>query len=176
MPWPVTVLLVLLVLFVVLPYFWGMALKDETVGVLHVVLPVPPERVWDELQQGERHPVSGAMARSIRTLEGGPGAWEEDLGNTRVTVRTVVAEAPRRCVREMQDAVVPMTARWTLELEPHEEGTFVRAENRTVVRSGSWRSPIFRLILRASGGSQKVLREYFRSIAGALGVTARAQS
>lgn len=172
----VYVLSVLLVGFLLVPYLIGLLLPDEYEGRIDVLLPVTRESLWEELQNFEAHPFSGLMVRRVlegeRTGEGAP-AWVEDLGNTRIRVRTAEIRPPRRWRVEMGDQVVPMDSTWTIELEEHEEGTLVRAANRTVVRSGSWRSPVFRLILRSSGATEKVLREYFRSIAGALHVTAR---
>ena len=165
--------LAVLALAALVPYVVGMLLRDDYEGRLDLILPVPPERVWEELEAFHRHPVTGSMARAVQPVEDDPPAWIEDLGNTRVRVATVRREPPRRLEREMTDEVVPMVAHWTFELEPDDEGgTRILARNRTVVRSGSWRSPIFRLILRSTGACEKVLREYFRSIAGALHTTA----
>jgi len=162
-----------------IPYVVGLVLRDEYDGLVHVVLPLPLERVWAEMHDYARHPVSGWMARSILPAEEGPDgapaglAWTEDLGNTRIHVRTVDEEPLRRWELVMKDAVVPMTSHWVFEFEAHPEGTLVRALNRTVVRSGSWRSPVFRLVLARSGATEKVLREYFRMIAASLGVASR---
>lgn len=168
----------LLVGFLLVPYVVGLVLRDDYESRVDLVLPAPRETVWAELQNFEAHPFSGLMARRVEAEavaadgEGAP-AWVEDLGNTRIRVYTEELVPLERWRVQMVDQVVPMDSTWTIELEDHEDGTRVHASNRTVVRSGSWRSPLFRLILRSSGATEKVLREYFRSIAGALHVTAR---
>jgi len=170
------ILLAIFALFVVVPLVVGMLLSDLCEGTVVVELDPPPERVWPVLCDHERHPVTGARMRSIHPLpsENGLERWIEELGSTRIVVSTEVSEPPQKLVRRMEDQVAPMTARWTLELAPTEEGgTELRAHNRTVIRSGSWRSPVFRIMMRSSGGAEKVLREYIRGIAGELGVTAR---
>lgn len=160
---------------VVVPFVIGMLLRDDYEGTLTVRFERSPEDVWEAIADYESNPVSGIMRRSSTPLpdQDGLPSWVEDLGSTRVTVTTVESHAPRRLVRRMDDQVVPMTAHWTIEIEPAGDGSLVRAVNRTAIRSGSWQSPIFRLILRTSGGAEKVLREFFRSVAGDLGVTAQ---
>lgn len=169
----------LVAVFVVVPYLVGMMLRDEYRSELFVLLPAELDRVWSELLHHEAHPFSGVMASrmlpahdELQERSAGP-AWIEDLGNARLEVFTVAIEPPHRWELELDDVRVPMASRWTFELSTHEEGTLVRATNRTLVRSGSWLSPVYRLVMRSTGATEKILREYFRSIADAMHVTSR---
>jgi hypothetical protein len=169
------ILLLLLAVLVLLPLVIGMLLRDDYVGLIRVEFDVPPQRVWDELQDHERHPLSGNMAKAVLGLESDNGlpSWVEDLGSTQLEVRTEVSDAPSKLILNTRDRVVPMSARWEIELSPIADGCAVRVSNTTVIRSGTWHSPIFRLMMRTTGAAEKILREYLREVAGELGVTAR---
>ena len=170
------ILLGLVLLFVVVPVVVGLFLGDDFHGQVRVVFDRPQEQVWAALQDFARHPLSGSMCREASALEDHEQqpAWLEDLGKTQLVVCTEQLEAPDLLVRTAADQVVPMTARWEFRLsEDGEGGTELLLSNHTVIRSGTWHSPIFRVIMRSSGGAEKVLREYLRGVAGDLGVTAR---
>ncbi|MDA1265019.1 MAG: hypothetical protein O2816_08070 [Planctomycetota bacterium] len=168
------ILIGLFALVVVLPYILGMLAGDDYHGRIRVALPAPPEDIWRVLRDCQRHPVSGAMAQSVTLLEES-GAWVEDLGRTQLRVTTEIAEEPTHMILQIRDQVVPMTARWEIHLQPGEEvgETECRIHNRTTIRSGTWHSPVFRLIMKVTNAADKVLREYLRGVAGDLGVTAR---
>ncbi len=196
------ILIVIVILAVLLPFVIGMFLRDVYEGRLRVIFDRPPDEVWNELLNYQEHPLSGSMGRGVFAAEevDGRPAWREDLGNTRLRVTTLelsdglrddapggaeeegegvhASTCPRRWVLLAEDEVVPMTARWTLEVAPAEPaesegGTELRAHNVTTIRSGKWQSPVFRVVMRATNAAEKVLREYLRGIAGSLGVTAR---
>lgn len=167
-----------LVSLVLLPLGLGFLLPRDYRGRVRVLLDRPVQEVWRVLLDHDRHPVSGAMSRSCTLLDGGADGghgtrWVEELGSTRLEVRREVQEEGRRLALDVHDQVAPMSARWEFELTSTEEGTEVVATNHTVIRAGNWRGPIFRLVMRFTGGAEKVLREYLRGISGDLGVTAR---
>jgi hypothetical protein len=141
-------------------------------GRLDVAL--PPQDVWRLVSDFEKHPLAAKMARSVERLpdEDGRAVWKEDLGSSVVTVRTVEAREPERLVRRMQDSVVPMSADWTLSIEPRGAGSRLWIENRTEIRRGTWHVPIFRLIMTVSRGAERGVEAYLKQIGGELGQAA----
>ena len=146
----------------------GLLLPETIHRIGTAKVPVEPEVLWTRLMDGEHFPVSSAMARSVTALpdEDGRPAWTEHIGHSKVTVRTVEADAPRKLVRELSDSVVPMTARWTFSILPDGEGSIVSIENHTVVAHGTWHVPFFRVMTRVFGAVRKGMEQYVRSLAG----------
>ncbi|MHC5024633.1 MAG: SRPBCC family protein [Planctomycetota bacterium] len=140
-------------------------------GQATMTVPSPPQLVWAELENFEKHPISGRMTRAVQRLPDHEGlaCWTEDLGSSIVTVRTLESEPGTRLVRQMSDSVVPMRARSEIRLEPVESGCRVTGEQTIHVRHGTWHVPLFRIILTVSGGAKRAVRDYVRRIAGALG-------
>lgn len=155
--------LVALVSFVLLV---GLLLPDTYRARGSVLLAAPPDAVWAELLDAERHPHAGRMARSVERLpdEGGRAVWIEDIGESRVRVVTVEAVENERLVRELADGVVPMTARWTVELSAAQGGTRLVLENRTVIRRGTWHVPLFRVLMTLTRGAEKGVAEWVDGI------------
>jgi hypothetical protein len=132
---------------------------------------LPPEAVWRLVSDFEKHPMAAKMARRVERLpdEAGLAVWKEDLGSSTVTVRTVESRPPARLVRRMEDSVVPMTADWTIAIEPRGEGSRLWIENRTEIRRGTWHVPIFRLIMTVSRGAERGVEAYLQQLGGELG-------
>jgi hypothetical protein len=156
-----------LVALAAVPALAGLGLPREHRSAVEAQFHHSPSAVWDVIADYQRHPVSGPMARKVEPVEeGGLPSWREDLGRTVVTVRTVEADPPRRLVRTMQDAVVPMTARWAYELAPSGPGTRVRLSQEIAIDSGNWRTPFFRIMIRLfpAGGPKAHLAAVARTL------------
>ena len=151
---------------VVLLYCVGFALPSRYRGEASFDLPHGPAEVWDAIADFRANPMGGAMARDVdehRPGEPGPGqpSWTENLGSTRVRVTTAGAEPPLRLVREMEDLVVPMTARWEFTLEGADgASTRLTVVNDITIGLGTWHAPLFRVILKLSRGAEKGVRHY----------------
>lgn len=125
------------------------------------------DEVWRRLTDFEHMPMAGRMARGVARLpdEKGLPAWEEDLGTTKVSVRTIECEPGRKLVRSMADAKLPLQAVWSAEVEPRSSGrTRVTLTNRTAVADGPMASMI-RLSVRL-GGLRAGLRHFAKRLAG----------
>ena len=156
---------------IALAFIVGSLLPAHYAGSVTVSIPHAPAAVWAELMSVEKHPIGGRMVRAVQRLPDhhGLACWTEDLGQSIVTVRTVEAEPPSRVVREMNDSVVPMTARAEIRLEPAGAGCTVTGEHRITVRHGTWHVPIFRIMLTITGGAKRGVRDYLRRVSRALG-------
>jgi len=151
----------------------GSLLPKEFAGRAEAVFPRPPEAVFAAIADFERHPMSSTLARKVERLagEGARPAWRESLGSSTVEVRTVAEEPPRRVVRDLRDSVVPMAARWSIELAP--EGAAARTRVTVVqtgtVERGTAHVPFFRFILHVLGGARKGPEAYLAFLAKDLG-------
>ncbi|MEO0649634.1 MAG: hypothetical protein AAFZ65_03005 [Planctomycetota bacterium] len=130
----------------------------EAAGALHFERPAAD--VFAALMDGESHPAGGAQTRSVHRTSA-PGelpVFVEDLGETRLTIRTTEAEAPTHLVRELDDESLPMNARWTIDLEPDGEGTTVHYATVTTISAGDWKAPLFRVAVNLMGGAEAGVR------------------
>ncbi len=164
---------------VLLPAIVGLLLPEKYEATVQAEFDKTPEEVWALLEDVERNPGSGAMARSVEMLpeeewRDGLPAWIEDIGSTRIQVQTVVMDKPRSLVRELEDQIVPMRARWSIALEPHgEEGTLVTATNETIIAKGTWHVPLFRCMMFFMNGARRGLVHYLTRLGTSLGVSTR---
>lgn len=150
----------------------GFMLPERYDEKVSVTFTSPPEKVWAAISDYETHPMTGTQRKSTQKQpdEGGLPVWVEDLGATKVTVRTLSATAPTYMRRSMVDAVVRMAVDCEFRIEPVNGGTRVVATSRTIVPTGDWRAPLFRVTLKMGGG-EKGFRDYWSSVAKTLGET-----
>lgn len=137
-----------------LPLVIGRMLPKQYGSTVTRELPYPPDDVWRALNDYERHPMTGSSRRRTEPLAdtGAGSTWREDMGSSVITVRTAAAEPPRHLVREMEDSVVPMRARWDYRLEPAAGGTRLTVSEQGVVEPGTWHVPFFRIMVRLMKG------------------------
>lgn len=168
--WPWIVLGVLAGM-ILLPLLVGTFLPENYDAGLQFTIHRPPEEVWAALSNYEKHPMSGAMMKSVQRLpdENGLPVWVEEMGETKITVKTLESEAPNYVRRQLQDHVVPMTAVTEIRIEPVEGGSRITATSHMTIRSGTWHVPIFRVILTLTNGAEKGLKDFFTGIARELG-------
>ena len=159
MTWPL-IILAALVTLIALPIVIGFLMPVRYEGTTTVEYGRSVQRVWDALQDVDAHPMTGKMTKSVETLppdEGRP-AWKEDMGRGEViTVRTTAFEPPDHMIREMTSAAVNMTSRWEYALEPAGEGCRVTLSGITDIETGTWHTPIFRVMMVIGGGVKKGL-------------------
>ena len=148
-----------------LPVLLGVAAPKVSRAALDIEVDALPAAVWRVLNNPK---TSGA---SIERVE--DGAWIEDLGVARIKVTTLEAKENERLVRELEDASIPMRARWTVELAAVDGKTRIRASNETEVANGSWRAPLVRFLMRFMSGPRRALVHYFRRLGGSLGSEVR---
>ncbi len=165
----VSVVIGLVVLVAAAPFVVGRFLPEDYHGRVSVLLAAPPDAVWRALCDHRAAPVSGKMWKGTEDIasENGLPAWIEDIGQSKVTVRTLEWSEGSRIVRALADSVVPMTARTELTLVPEGGGTRLTGTNHIALKSGTWHVPIFRFLLTVTGGANRSLREYFAAIEAA---------
>lgn len=153
------------------PYVIGMFASKDFAGSGEAVFTAPPDVVWSKIAEPGGIPIAGRACERVTQLpdENGGVGWTEELGETRLTVRTTVSEAPRRIVREITDSVVPirMTCEWIVE--PGANGTHVRITTRGRIEDGTWHVPLFRFIMVTMGGANSGPREYLNALRASLG-------
>ena len=74
-----------------------------------------------------------------------------------VTTLTTAHEPPHQMTREMSSASVNMTSRWEYALEPADQGCRVALSGVTNIETGTWHTPIFRVMMVVGGGVKKGL-------------------
>ena len=158
--------------FIVLLFVVGSFLPERYEARVTLQLASPPEKVWAAISDYETHPMTGAQRQSTQKQpeEGGLPVWVEDLGATKVTVRTLSATAPTHMKLNMTDSVVHINVDCEFRIEPANGGSRVTATSQTTVPSGTWRAPLFRVTLKMGGG-KKGFRDYWSSVAKTLGET-----
>jgi hypothetical protein len=141
----------------------GSMLGEEVTSSVSMTFAHPPHAVWDGIADYENNPVSASMRRETIALpdEANGPAWQEDIGSSVITVRTLESEAPARVVRSFADGVVPMTARVEYLIEPEGGGATVTMNSVTTIKDGTWHVPIFRVMQRLApdAGSRAYLSE-----------------
>jgi hypothetical protein len=142
---------------------------------LVVELDRKPQEVWDALQDIEKNAVTGKMRKRLELLPGSDGrpSWLEDIGSTKILVTTEEAEPPVKLRRHLADQVVPMTADFEVALEETLTGCRVTASNVTIIRAGTWHVPVFRVIMKLTGGGRSQLKSFWIELAKNLGTTVR---
>jgi hypothetical protein len=168
--------LMIIVALVVLPVAVGFLMPVRYEGETIVEYDRGAQLVWDTLQDVTAHPMTGKMMKSIEPLPANQGrpSWLEDMGRGEViTVVSAVHEPPHRMTREMTSATVNMTSRWDYEVEPTGDGCRVTLSGVTDIETGTWHTPLFRLMMVAGGGVKKGLDTQLDMVATTLGTQAR---
>ena len=166
----------IIVVLLALPVLIGLFLPVRYEGRTVVEYDRSVQQVWDALQDVEAHPMTGRMMKSIETptIDRGRPAWKEDMGRGElITVTSTAYEPPDHMIREMSSATVNMTSRWEYGLEPAGPGCRVTLSGVTDIESGTWHTPIFRLMMVVGGGVKKGLDIQLDMVASTLGTEAR---
>ena len=154
----------------------GLLMPERFEGRSQVVYARSAEDVWAALLDYDSHPMTGKMKLSVEAQpdEEGLPVWIEDMGHGElITVSTMEAERPRHMVREMTSKGMPMTSRWEYTLEPAGEGCKLTIDGETIIRSGNWKVPMFRVMMVLGGGVKKGLDIQMDMVAETLGVEAQ---
>lgn len=152
----------------------GSFLPEQYEARAQMDLKASPEQVWEALSDYRKHPVTASMSRAVQPLpdEDGLPAWVEDIGSSKITVRTLESRPPTYLQRQFADAAVPMVAVSEVRIEPLEAGCRVTATTQATIRHGTWHVPIFRIMLSITGGLNQGLRDHLAEIARSLGESA----
>lgn len=153
------------------PFVVGRFLPERYSASVRMEVARSVDDVWNELADYRQHPMGGRMVRGVEPLESSNGlpAWVEDLGSTKLQVKTTESAAPRRVVRELADQVVPMTGRSSFDLGGDEKRCSVTVDAQIVIRSGTWHVPVFRFMMAIQKGAQRTAVAHLRGVARRLG-------
>lgn len=154
---------------IVLVFLIGSLLPENFESEVKLTINRPPDEVWAATQNFERHPIGGkATKRVVRQPdENGLPVWVEDLGQTKLRIRTLAAHAPSHWKFTAEDEVVKMAFESENHIEPAAGGTRIHGVSRMSLPLKSWHAPLFRIILRISGNAGA--RDYWTSLAHDLG-------
>ena len=160
-----------LVGLLVLLYVVGFFLPERYETQVVFKINKSPEAVWAAIADFEKHPIIGASRRSTKRLpdENGLPVWIEDMGETQLKVRVVESHSPSHIKWAFSDMVLPMTATSDTQIAATASGCTVTTKSETVVRSGTWHVPFFRVILSLTGAQKKGVVDYWKSISRTLG-------
>lgn len=144
----------------------GLFLPGEFGARVTASIDRPVDAVWQSLSDYRNHPMSARMCRGVEDLssENGLPAWRENLGSSKVRVKTVESGEPNRLVREMQDEVVPMRVRCEYEIRPAGAGSEVTASCNGVISRGTWHVPIFKFMIHVFGGVRSGQKQFLASL------------
>lgn len=162
-------ILVVIVAVPVTVYLIGMLLPPDFRAEVTAQIGAPRERIFKDILDIRRFPVSGSMMKARGDLppQDGKPAWKEHIGMSEVHAVVSEQTAPERIVFDLRDTVVPMTSRWIFTLEPADSGTKVTVVQEGRVDKGSVHTPMFRFIMRLTGGARSGPRDYLKRIAEA---------
>ena len=134
----------------------------------HVDLALSPAELWKRLTDIEKHPMSANMARNVEVLpqENGLPVWIEDIGSTKIRVRSTVLDEPVHVVRKMEDEIVPMTAHTEFTISPNGDGSRVAVDHAIRIDSGTWHVPVFRVTLTLFSGARRGMEAFFKNVGG----------
>lgn len=153
----------------------GRFLPERYEAKLIVDLDRKPQEVWDALQDIDKNAITGKMRKRLEKLADvdGKPSWIEDLGSTKILITTEEAQAPAKLRRHLADQIVPMTADTDVALAETPTGCRVIASSVTVIRSGTWHVPFFRVMMKLTGGGRTHLKSFWTELAKNLGATLR---
>lgn len=160
-----------LVVLAALPFVVGTFLPDTYTGEVRLTVNRPPADVWKRLTDFQKYPLSGAMCKAAEPLpdEQEQPAWTEDINESILTITTQELSEGKRLKRHLRDSVVPMTADWEIEITPIEGGSRVVARHTTVIRHGTWHTPLFRILVGSMGGATEGMKDYLKRVADGTG-------
>jgi hypothetical protein len=161
-----------LVLLVAAPFVVGWFLPERYEARMRATISRPPAEVFAAACDAQRNPMTGSMMQRVHVLpdEDGLPIWEEELVQSRVRVRTLAFEPPRRIKRALADSVVHMTAESEITIEAAPSGgSVIDARSVTTIREGTWHTPVFRFMMTIFGGADTALEGYWMHLAKGLG-------
>lgn len=164
------ILLGLIVALIAIPNVAGMFLGPDFEATVEMEVPRSPAEVWVALNDLENNPCS-SMRKGTEMLSapGEPPVFLEDIGSTTLRIETTEWEAPTRLVREVSDQGTPMTATWSVGVEPVGTGSRIQVHAVTRLPNGTWHMPMFRFMMTVSGGQEQQVRGYLEGLAESLG-------
>lgn len=160
---------IVIVSLIVLIFLIGSLLPENFATEVKLTINRPPEEVWAATQNFERHPIGGKATKRVERQpdENGLPVWVEDLGQTKLDVKTLAADAPTHWKFTVEDRVVRMKFESENHIEPAAGGSRIHGVTRMSLPLRSWHVPIFRIILRISGNAGA--RDYWTNLAHDLG-------
>lgn len=136
-------------------------------------MPISADELWRRMHDPEAFPMSGKMCKSVELLpdENGRAVWVEDMGHTQLRICDGDATEPTHLCRTLTDSVVPFTAETEFVIEPGAgtESCTVTCTNVSVIRSGTWHVPFFRVMIGLFGGAKSGCKDYLTRVSGGAG-------
>ena len=163
-----------LVFIIALIYLIGFVLPQKYEAKVVAIIEAPEKNVWSAIMDVEKNPMTGQMKKRIEPQmdSNGRPTWIEDIGSSRILVKTIESTPPLFIQRTMQDMVTPMTAAFEARLSHDPAGCRIEANWVTHIPNGSWHMPLFRVMMTVTKGARSTLVNYIRRMAINMGVRA----
>lgn len=147
-------LVVLLVVFVGVPFGVGSLMSRDHVGSGSVTVRAPIHDVWKTVSDYEAMPSWWSERSKIERVsgDGATAVFREASGDMALTYAFATFEPPRRLVVDLKDDDGYFGGSWTYELEPQGEQT------RVTITERGWAGPGFFRFMLAVFGADKTLR------------------
>ena len=139
---------------------FGYALPVAHVATRDIVLPVPPERVFDALTAVEAFPQWRSDVQAVEVTARSPHlGWRERGSDGTIAFEVQASEPPRRLVTRITDKTLPFGGAWTFTLQPVGSGTKL-----TITENGEVYNPLFRVMSRFVFGHTATLDRYVEDL------------
>lgn len=162
--------LLLVLLFVVgAAWFYGSRQPREHISRSTITLVTAPEPVFKTIRDIERQPTWWLDVRSVtRITNHKREAWEQDMGSFGKVRIEVTSEWPgeRLVTTILNDQQKDWGGKWTYIIRPNASGTQV-----TIIEEGWVDQPLFRVMMKLSGGPHRTMDSYLRSLGAVFGET-----
>ncbi len=147
-------------ILVVIALIIGSQIPREHEATASIVIASPPQAVWDEITDIERHPEWRSQLQTVKTVTPGQKYQLTVLGSSALfELEVVESEPPRRAVWLTRDIGGPMNVRWRIDIEPRDEGCAV-----TIRESGTTDHPWFRFVLKHLIGYESFARAFLADL------------
>lgn len=140
----------------------GTLLPRDHVAAMTVRVSATPDTIWSALTAPAEFPAWRSDVTRVELLPAslsGP-SWREHSKDGVLTMRTEVAEAPRRLVMRIADKGLPYGGAWEYLIEPDGPA----ASRVTVIERESVYNPVFRFVSRFIMGHTVTIDRYLRQL------------
>ena len=150
----------------------GMLLPVAHVASVRARVPAAQEAVFAVLADVASAPAWRSDVDSVAVFSAAdePLRWRETGPNGSIAYLREEADAPRRLVARIDGTDQPFGGRWTWELAPDDEATWV-----TITEEGEVYNPAFRFVARYVFGHHRTMEHYLQDLGARLGAPVKSE-
>jgi uncharacterized protein YndB with AHSA1/START domain len=153
-----------LVGLVVIVALVGALLPRDHVATMTMVIPAPPQTVWDAITDVRSYPAWRSDVKRVEVLSTPPAplSWKEHGSNGTIPFAVDAFEPPRRMASRIADQSLPFGGTWEYVLAP--ETSDSNRTRVTIIERGHVTNPVFRFVSRFVMGHHATLEAYLRAL------------